>query len=1162
MKRTMGCLAAVLLSLLAVCAGAENRLVLPSSLRVISEEALYGSSALDSVQLPDQLQEIHARAFAQCALKQINLPASVEFIADDAFDGNPGLDIQALRGTYGYRWARQMGFTLNGGEVYPRSIALSPKELTLTVGESATVTAALDPAQVTYPGIEWISGDPDVAVVSQGRVTAVGAGSTLISAVAEELGEESVADTCTVVVYDPVPAAQTLTAQVQVDSVLLSWSRVDIAQGYVVDRAEKINGDYQAVATLNSREVLSWRDTPERDKAFYYRVRPVLPGDRGVYSGAVEAVVRSPQVEISQAALTLRVGDTAQLSVQTEAHYGVYLATLWTSSDESVATVDENTGLVRVVGEGSAVISAWEAGWTVTCRITARAAIKLDRPKISDVRAIWKDTLRVEWSHVANAVGYNVYRSTARYGTYTQIGRVRLLDTQKAVGDLVAFEDATATEETYYYKICAFAENGTTSALSSAKHKTVLKALSTPRGVSVTTAPTGLRITWEENADYDDSTAFFVLRSDREDGRYEQTGYADQGEGFAYLDEEAADGRTYWYRVQAMTVSDTGAIAGFSLESGVVSGQYDMSIVFVESISLTGINMLEDYEELAVGDTLKLGARISPSNATNPNVLWRSTAPEVASVDESGLVTAVRPGVARIFCTAEGNPEVRVRRDFLVEEGGTATEADYLFLTHDEPGCRVQIKASGDWTATAADWITLDSSAGSGDAVLSYALEESDDLPRTGQITVVCGTERATLSVTQEERPTDVHVQYGGGTTVWDGFTLTHPTLGTLIENDVRNVEEIEVYNGAGVMNFTFSGAARFSAWTIASWMTCEQVSDRTLRLSILGGLEEPGAYRLGNLVLEADGELFVIDVRQQAPSIRITHSYNGKTFENWNGEGSQTFEMLTANDGASANLTVESTHPWTAQIVSSSSDWLELSTTRTRLTLTNKAGSDTGKEQTARIQIGIAQYAPLYIEVSRPSSYNADQLINQNNYGDQDADLYYYAQDMTARTIKSSGCGLCAICNAVYYLTNQMPDVHEVARYARENKKYTVGKGTNAEMYKDYATDVLKPVYGISWYHTQSKDTDLSQAKKLVREGKAVVISASRPVNDVTASHIMVLVDYDESKGFRILDSAGPSGNWTKALDSWVKVKSDRTFMNSAEQTITLQSEYSYYSL
>lgn len=93
----------LLLSLLAAGAAAEGSPVFPSALRVIEEEALCGSDALISVQLPDQVQESRERAFADCAHKRINLPASVEFIADDAFDGNPGLDIQALRGTYGYR---------------------------------------------------------------------------------------------------------------------------------------------------------------------------------------------------------------------------------------------------------------------------------------------------------------------------------------------------------------------------------------------------------------------------------------------------------------------------------------------------------------------------------------------------------------------------------------------------------------------------------------------------------------------------------------------------------------------------------------------------------------------------------------------------------------------------------------------------------------------------------------------------------------------------------------------------------------------------------------------------------------------------------------------------------------------------------------------------
>ncbi|MGM9944940.1 MAG: Ig domain-containing protein, partial [Lysinibacillus sp.] len=52
-----------------------------------------------------------------------------------------------------------------------------------------------------------------------------------------------------------------------------------------------------------------------------------------------------------------------------------------------------------------------------------------------------------------------------------------------------------------------------------------------------------------------------------------------------------------------------------------------------------------------VGDTTTLRATVTPTNATNQNVIWTSSDPTVATVDTAGVVYAVAPGTATITAT-------------------------------------------------------------------------------------------------------------------------------------------------------------------------------------------------------------------------------------------------------------------------------------------------------------------------------------------------------------------------------------------------------------------------------------------------------------------------------------------------------------------------------
>lgn len=66
--------------------------------------------------------------------------------------------------------------------VDPTSITLSPNELTLVVGGTATLTATVKPADATDKTVTWSSLNPDVVSVTSGEVKALKEGTTIIYA--------------------------------------------------------------------------------------------------------------------------------------------------------------------------------------------------------------------------------------------------------------------------------------------------------------------------------------------------------------------------------------------------------------------------------------------------------------------------------------------------------------------------------------------------------------------------------------------------------------------------------------------------------------------------------------------------------------------------------------------------------------------------------------------------------------------------------------------------------------------------------------------------------------------------------------------------------------------------------------------------------------------
>ena len=71
------------------------------------------------------------------------------------------------------------------------------------------------------------------------------------------------------------------------------------------------------------------------------------------------------------------------------------------------------------------------------------------------------------------------------------------------------------------------------------------------------------------------------------------------------------------------------------------------------NVPVTGVSLDESAATLSIKETLQLNAKVSPEDASNSNVTWKSNDPTVATVSDSGLVTAIAKGNATIIVETE-----------------------------------------------------------------------------------------------------------------------------------------------------------------------------------------------------------------------------------------------------------------------------------------------------------------------------------------------------------------------------------------------------------------------------------------------------------------------------------------------------------------------------
>ena len=287
-------------------------------------------------------------------------------------------------------------FEKAGADVPATGVTLDKTELSLTEGESATLTATVEPENATDKTIVWTSSDNAVATVENGVVTAVKAGTATITAACGSAKAE-----CTVT----VTAAPASPLSVKVGTAAYPVKPVDgqagkyhVAVPYGNDVTVTIDADASAFFMITDAKgnytdfysnpftataaqldkLLISKDIPftpanSASKVAYLSIMDAMAGTTyELYIELTREAVPATGVTLSETALSLRPTEKATLAA-TVAPENTTDTLVWTSSNDVVATV--KNGVVTAKSEGTATITAACGSAKAECAVTVLSPI-------------------------------------------------------------------------------------------------------------------------------------------------------------------------------------------------------------------------------------------------------------------------------------------------------------------------------------------------------------------------------------------------------------------------------------------------------------------------------------------------------------------------------------------------------------------------------------------------------------------------------------------------------------------------------------------------------------------------------------------------------------------------------------------------------------------
>ena len=647
--------------------------------------------------------------------------------------------------------------TVNKKVIPVTSVALNKSSLTMTVGDTQTLTATVSPSNATDKSVSWSSNKTSVASVStSGVVTAKAAGTATITVKTNDGGKTAI---CTVT----VTAAKVSVTGVSLNKTSMSMTIGDtqtltatITPSNATDKSVTWSSNNTSVASVSSSGIVT-------AKAAGTATITVKTNDGGKTATCTVTVtaakVTVTSVSLNKTSMSMTVGDTQTLTATVLPSNADDKSVSWSSSNSSVASVSAS-GIVtaNVVGTATITVTTNDGGKTASCLVSVGYAVPnaIDlgigvkwgsfnlgaiKPEDSGYYYPWGYTEPMASSHndfiFFSLDSYKWYNSSDRtltkYCTNSTYGRNGYTD-NKTVLDKE--DDAAYVNLGSQWRIPTLAD----FTLLEEKCSWEWQSINSVNGYKVT-GPNGNSI-FLPTAGYGYNTEF---RDYGTLGHYWSSSLRTE---YPY--------NSYALKYGASTIEH---------ESMPRSNLLPIRPVFGESTwaSVTSVSLNKTSLSLNVGDTQTLIATITPSNATNKSVTWTSSKTSVATVSSSGVVTAKAAGTATITVTTNDGSKTATCtvtvKAATVSVTGVSLNKSSLSMTVGETQTLSATVTPSNATDKSVTWSSSNTSVAS---VSSSGLVTTKEAG-TATITVKTtdGEKKATCTVTVNEKSSYTYVDLG-----------------------------------------------------------------------------------------------------------------------------------------------------------------------------------------------------------------------------------------------------------------------------------------------------------------------------------------------------------------------------------------------------------------
>ena len=591
-------------------AGCQNTII-PNSVTSIGKYAFSGCTNLTSIEIPNSVTSIGEMAFAWCrSLTKITcLATTPPTIESDTFS-NYDADLYVPAGCVSAYQSAIYWKNFNIKEIPTLStyIALNKTSASLKVTETLTLVATVLPENATNKSVIWKSSNEAVAVVDEnGVVTAVGVGEAIITATTVD--GSNLSATCKVTVVPTLAESITLDkTEISLEATETATLVATVLPELTTDKSVEWSSSNETVVIVDENGVVTAIALGEATIT-------ATTNDGSNLSASCKVIVNptlATSITLDKTEVELEATQTATLVAKVLPDLATNKSETWSSSNESIATVDEN-GVVTAIAIGEATITA-----TTNDGTNLSASCKITVIQLAESIALNKTTASLKATETIT-LNATVLPATTTNKSVSWTSSNEAVATVDANGVVTAIALGEAV-------ITATTTDG--SDLSATCKVTVIPTLAE----TITLDKTEISLEATEIATLV-ATVLPELTTNK------SVTWTSSNEEVATVDENGV--------VTAITVGEATIIATTNDGSNLSA----TCKVIVEPTIAESIILDKTEISLKAEESVALIATILPESTTDKSVIWMSSDESVATVNENGVVTAIAVGEATITAT-------------------------------------------------------------------------------------------------------------------------------------------------------------------------------------------------------------------------------------------------------------------------------------------------------------------------------------------------------------------------------------------------------------------------------------------------------------------------------------------------------------------------------